>query len=163
MYNCFYHLGRVVLQVTCITLLVTEYFKENKEKFTRICLPFYIRYQYVFSIHAFIFKCTWSNGKPVEKLWILIKFELSIFVIWSSPVDKVAVFQSKNRSTEGIAEYISRVQIQPVPINKFSRVTGFLYWHTLSCKAIRFCGILLHILIIYLFGIPCGTASFPFR
>ena len=45
----------------------------------------------------------------------LIKFELSIFVIWSGPVDKVAVFQT---NIFQIAEYNSRVQIQPVQINK---------------------------------------------
>ena len=64
--------------------------------------------------------------------WYLIKFELSIFVIWSGLVDKVAVFQ--------IAEYNSMVQIQPVPIKNFSHVTGFFfsYLHTVYYKAIPF-------------------------
>ena len=141
MYNCFYHLGRVVLQVTCINLLVTEYFGVKlciiwKKSWPGFASPF-IYVIYTFSPYMHLY----SNvlGAMVnlsKKMWILIKFELSIFVICSGPVDKV--FQSKNRSTEGIAEYISRVQIQPVPINKFSRVTGFLYWYTLSCMAIRF-------------------------
>ena len=107
--NCFYHLGRgLFCTVSGIKSLVTEYFGVTalynlKEKLTKICLILYIRYLYVLSIHAIIFKCTWINTELHKKnCGYLIKFELSIFVIWSGPVDKVAVFQKKSLSNCGI-------------------------------------------------------------
>ena len=71
-------------------------------------------------------------------------------------MDKVSVFQ--------ITEYNSRVQIQPLPLNKVSYLTGFFFIY-IRCPTRRLlcCGILLHILIIFLFGIPCGYSVFSFQ
>ena len=53
------------------------------------------------------------------------------------------------------------VQIQPVPINKFSYINKFFFGIYIRCPTRRYfsCKILLHILIIFLFEIPCGLSD----
>ena len=55
------------------------------------------------------------------------------------------------------------VQIQPVPMNEISYVPVFLIY--IRCPTMRLlcCGMLLHILIIFLFRIPCGNSVFSFQ